>query len=285
MFSNGAGFCLNSATRDTRRSAAPGGPIVRTRTPLVVLAALLLTGLIAIGAAATHTPASVAATPDASMSAPAAAFAQTAALATETQTRATAACPNPQGRLVIIDIDIGTATPITSLPTPLAGIGPSLQIVDISSTSNDETIHVLLNQPIFVELATDLTWTFSYQPADIVCEVPGSGPTSLPAGVQAFLYAAAPGTVTIAADGHPICTPGQACPQFVRRFSVTVVVSAASSTAPSPPGASASPPSGPIRLPDTGRHDLAAPVALLLGASLTLAVAGLAAFRRARGDT
>jgi hypothetical protein len=283
MFSNGAGFCLNSATRDTRRSAAPGGPIVRTRTPLVVLAALLLTGLIAIGAAATHTPASVAATPDASMSAPAAAFAQTAALATETQTRATAACPNPQGRLVIIDI--GTATPITSLPTPLAGIGPSLQIVDISSASNDETIHVLLNQPIFVELATDLTWTFSYQPADIVCEVPGSGPTSLPAGVQAFLYAAAPGTVTIAADGHPICTPGQACPQFVRRFSVTVVVSAASSTAPSPPGASASPPSGPIRLPNTGRHDLAAPVALLLGASLTLAVAGLAAFRRARGDT
>jgi hypothetical protein len=283
MFSNGAGFCLNSATRDTRRSAAPGGPIVRTRTPLVVLAALLLTGLIAIGAAATHTPASVAATPDASMSAPAAAFAQTAALATETQTRATAACPNPQGRLVIIDI--GTATPITSLPTPLAGIGPSLQIVDISSASNDETIHVLLNQPIFVELATDLTWTFSYQPADIVCEVPGSGPTSLPAGVQAFLYAAAPGTVTIAADGHPICTPGQACPQFVRRFSVTVVVSAAPSTAPSPPGASASPPSGPIRLPDTGRHDLAAPVALLLGASLTLAVAGLAAFRRARGDT
>jgi hypothetical protein len=283
MFSNGAGFCLNSATRDTRRSAAPGGPIVRTRTPLVVLAALLLTGLIAIGAAATRTPASVAATPEASMSAPAAAFAQTAALATETQTRATAACPNPQGRLVIIDI--GTATPITSLPTPLAGIGPSLQIVDISSASNDETIHVLLNQPIFVELATDLTWTFSYQPADIVCEVPGSGPTSLPAGVQAFLYAAAPGTVTIAADGHPICTPGQACPQFVRRFSVTVVVSAASSTAPSPPGASASPPSGPIRLPDTGRHDLAAPVALLLGASLTLAVAGLAAFRRARGDT
>jgi hypothetical protein len=256
---------------------------VRTRPPLIMLAALTLTGLIAIGAAATRTLASVAATPEASMSAPAAAFAQTAALATETQTRATAACPNPQGRLVIIDI--GTATPITSLPTPLAGIGPSLQIVDISSASNDETIHVLLNQPIFVELATDLTWTFSYQPADIVCEVPGSGPTSLPAGVQAFLYAAAPGTVTIAADGHPICTPGQACPQFVRRFSVTVVVSAASSTAPSPPGASASPPSGPIRLPDTGRHDLAAPVALLLGASLTLAVAGLAAFRRARGDT
>jgi hypothetical protein len=283
MFSNGAGFCLNSATRDTRRSAAPGGPIVRTRTPLVVLAALLLTGLIAIGAAATRTPASVAATPEASMSAPAAAFAQTAALATETQTRATAACPNPQGRLVIIDI--GTATPITSLPTPLAGIGPSLQIVDISSTSNDETIHVLLNQPIFVELATDLTWTFSYQPADIVCEVPGSGPTSLPAGVQAFLYAAAPGTVMITADGRPICTPGQACPQFVQRFSVTVVVSAASSTAPSPPGASASPPSGPIRLPDTGRHDLAAPVALLLGASLALAIAGFAAFRRARGDT
>jgi hypothetical protein len=274
---------LNSATRDARRTAAPGGPIVRMRPPLIALAALTLIGLIASGAAATRTLASVAATPEASMSASAADFAQTAALATEMQTRATAACPNPQGRLVIIDL--GTAIPMASFPTPLAGIGPSLQIVDISSSSNDETIHVLLNQPIFVELATDLTWTFSYQPADIVCEVPGSGPTSLPAGGQAFLYAAAPGTVTITADGRPICTPGQACPQFVQRFSVTVVVSAASSTTPSPPGAAASPRSGPIRLPNTGRHDLTTPVAVLVVASLVLIVAGFAAFRRARGDT
>lgn len=177
--------------------------------------------------------------------------------------------------------------------TPPAGI-------EITGDDNGRSFNAVVGQQVTVRLGSGLSWSVSYEPPGILVAVPGVN--ALAQGVQGILRAAQPGTVTVVGSGRPICKPGEICPQFVTRFTATIVVAPAGTsqqpagsartqqpTAPTTPGRvtppttppviRSSPPAG-VRLPDTGRRAAGSPTAplsrLLLGAGLLLGLAGIA---------
>lgn len=175
-------------------------------------------------------------------------------------------------------------------------LGPA---VEITPADNGTTITVDLNQQITLRLGADLNWTVIYTPEGILKAVPGVNARTR--DVQAILYAAAPGTVEIDAEGKPICNPGQPCPLIISLFKATVVVKGGATTqqqpgAPTGAGTTAQQPaSGPaappapataraIQLPNTGGHAAGngtALAAILVGAAVALAAGGALALRRA----
>lgn len=107
---------------------------------------------------------------------------------------------------------------------PPAGGGSTGQI-EITPNDNGKTFQIAVGQTILVRLGTELDWTVTFDPPGILRAVPGVG--ALVRGVQALVRGEQPGTVTIQAQGKPICNPGQACPLFIAVFKATVVVSSA----------------------------------------------------------
>ena len=95
------------------------------------------------------------------------------------------------------------------------------QQVSITNADDMGTVRVALGAQVALTLGSDLNWSN-------VQAVPSSVLTRetlpLPSGVQAIFSATGKGTATITASGGAICKPGQACPQFLRAFTVTVVV-------------------------------------------------------------
>jgi MYXO-CTERM domain-containing protein len=232
-----------------------GAKVARRSLALLVVAGALLC---VASAALAQTPASVPATPEPSLS------------ATPPVAAPPPAAPQPNA----------PASPPAGRP---AVNGPT---ITITQQDSGRTFNVSLNQQVIVQLGATLDWSVSYQPQGILLAVPGVN--TLTRGTQAILYAAAPGTATITAQGRAICTAGQPCPQFVTQFQATVIVAGTAAQQPSAPGVgqqsppSASPPSQPIRLPNTGGESGDAPVPQLIGIALLLALAGVAAWRRVR---
>jgi hypothetical protein len=192
---------------------------------------------------------------------------------------------------------LAAAIPVAGVLAFAAGAaGQTPAGIEITSDDRGRTFNAVIGQQVTVRLGTGLAWTVSEEPAGILAPAPGVG--APPAGVQAVLRAAQPGTVTITGTGKPICKPGEFCPQFVTLFTATVVVAPAGgggqpSASPArtqqpvtpgtvtPPSARPSPPTG-VHLPNTGSGagaaaDHASP---LLGVALLLALAGLALERR-----
>lgn len=181
--------------------------------------------------------------------------------------------------------------------------------IAITGADNGRTFNVVVGQQVTIRLGAGLNWTVSYDPTGILVAVPGVN--TLARDVQGILRAAQPGTVTITATGKPICTTGQACPQFVTLFTATVVVAPAGAPSggtagqqPASPGRTQrpaapatiapsavrpAPPAG-VQLPNTGGagpangHDgrLVLGAALALGLAAALGAGALALGHRRR---
>lgn len=85
------------------------------------------------------------------------------------------------------------------------------------------TVSARVGDTIQIALGADLDWTVD-PPAPAGILGPYTGPVTLVGGVQAHYTAAAPGTVTIVANGRPRCPPYAACTQVIVPFRTSVAV-------------------------------------------------------------
>ncbi len=91
-------------------------------------------------------------------------------------------------------------------------------------TERDQGSTILLSEKerFAIMLGDSLDWTISFNPANDIVRVPSSINTG---GFQGVYEADHPGTVTLEAEGRPICKTGEMCAQFIRLVKVTFVVS------------------------------------------------------------
>ncbi len=150
---------------------------------------------------------------------------------------------------------------------------------EITRDSDGQTLHVPQGGDVTVRMGSDLDWTVSVDPPDLLQPAPGAG--TLARGVQALLRAVQPGTAMLTAEGKPHCDPGQTCAQFIVSVIVTIVVDPGGAAPQQPsatpaPGTTAAPGAA---LPHTGAGSGAAPAGfgeifavavLLAGAALLL---------------
>ncbi len=101
--------------------------------------------------------------------------------------------------------------------------GASPPLVRVGRADAGTTVSARVGDTIQVALGADLDWTLE-PPAPAGILRPYTGPVTLVGGIQAHYTAAAPGIVTIAADGRPRCPPDAACTQVIVSFHATVAV-------------------------------------------------------------
>jgi len=96
--------------------------------------------------------------------------------------------------------------------------------VCVDRADGGHTVHVRLGEDLRVVLAgTTLRWTGPRQVGPHLLRSHGH-PTNHAGTLRASYVAVAVGRTTLEASGAPICTPGQACPQFILLWQVRVVV-------------------------------------------------------------
>ena len=110
-----------------------------------------------------------------------------------------------------------------SQPSQPSQAGPSPALVRVGRADAGTTVSARVGDTIQIALGADLDWTLD-PPAPAGILRPYTGPVTLIGGVQAHYTAAAPGTVTITADGRPRCPPNAACTQVIVPFRATVAV-------------------------------------------------------------
>lgn len=111
---------------------------------------------------------------------------------------------------------------------PVTPVNPNPTVWDKSQgprviTHDDfsQTITVRQGTPITIKLGTDMDWTATLSDPSLFTPIETFAATP---GVQGMYVAAKTGTVTISAQGKPICKPDQACPMFIAVFSTTLVI-------------------------------------------------------------
>jgi|GEM_PF-2677495 len=129
--------------------------------------------------------------------------------------------------------DNATTTPTTSTTTdgwpatstPQSGGtgtgGTSQGSVTVTSANSDEVVHLHVGDRLTLALGGDKNWS-NVRVMDQGILRPLDVPM-IPED-QGVFEAVAKGTTTITASGTAICNPGEACPQFVLLYKITVVV-------------------------------------------------------------
>jgi len=97
--------------------------------------------------------------------------------------------------------------------------------VQVTAADDGQTFDIHVRQSVELTLSTPgQQWNgVTVTPTDILAGDPTPSPP--PHGVLLIWTAVRTGTVRISAVATPLCAPAQACPQWARLFSVTVVVS------------------------------------------------------------
>lgn len=111
---------------------------------------------------------------------------------------------------------IVTPVPV-SHPVPPAPSGSHM----ITQSDNGKTVTFTKGDRFGIAMGDTLQWSLSLDPSGIVTRVPNIMTLR---GEQGVYTATAVGTTTLHATGAPICTPGQACPQFRQEVTVNIVV-------------------------------------------------------------
>ena len=81
-----------------------------------------------------------------------------------------------------------------------------------------------------LSLRSGLHWSGPHTSSSDIAITDVQAPAS--GGLTATVTALAPGRATLTASGAPICSPGQACPQFILLWTLGVVVTVAATPAP-----------------------------------------------------
>lgn len=114
-----------------------------------------------------------------------------------------------------------TTKSVTTTSTPGSTGAPLIQLTSASSGS----FAVSVGQSVELTLSdSGIDWgSVMVAPTGLLAPDPSPSPPAH--GQLAIWTAVAKGTVTITADGPALCSVGVACPQFVRLFKVTLVIS------------------------------------------------------------
>lgn len=96
---------------------------------------------------------------------------------------------------------------------------PSDMLV-VTARDENTTIKLAKNQRFAVKFG-DLSWTLSFAPDGAITRVPNTIATD---GYQGVYEANRAGTVTLSANGQPICKLHEACPQYIQQIQITFVV-------------------------------------------------------------
>lgn len=118
-------------------------------------------------------------------------------------------------------------TPVPSLsPTPRATPAASPNAappVTITESDGGHTLTMPLGATAKLELPTTMAWSEPAVGGSAVTVTPVNVPTQT--GFDIWnVTAVAAGQATIRSGGSPICSPGQACPQLIVAFTVTISV-------------------------------------------------------------
>lgn len=105
--------------------------------------------------------------------------------------------------------------------SPPAGATP---VAVLTEADSGRTLRMGVGDRAVLQLGGAFMWSAPQSSGGTVRLVPAPGPTGAGAGVWT-ISAAAAGTVTVTATGRPPCASGAICPQIVRAFTLTVVVS------------------------------------------------------------
>ncbi len=100
------------------------------------------------------------------------------------------------------------------------GGGSAQTFYTLSYDDNGSTLNVLVGDSVDLHLLAGMTWEVSVSDETVLTPVSGA----LPPDVQGRWQAAAPGQVTITANGRPACNPGEVCAQLIIHFQATVLV-------------------------------------------------------------
>jgi hypothetical protein len=117
-----------------------------------------------------------------------------------------------------------TVTPtaaVTAPAFPTASVTPaaSPQTVTLAQNGSALTLHV--GDRFLLDLGSGFDWTVTVADPMVVSRAVN---ITVVAGAQGVYEAQAPGETRLSATGKPVCSPGQACPQFVIGFAITIDV-------------------------------------------------------------
>jgi len=97
----------------------------------------------------------------------------------------------------------------------------------ITNADEGKTFHVKIGWLIDVGLKADQgmqNWVIQPPDPNILAAAVNSAATAAQGTTLRAFQAIAAGTAPISATERPTCNPGQACPQFIRGWKVTIVV-------------------------------------------------------------
>lgn len=138
--------------------------------------------------------------------------------------------PSPSPATAAPTKDPGPSTAPTRVPTPSPSTPQSPaaspvpgQPQTVTQANGGQTITLALGTTAQLQLGSGLRWSMPVVTGPAITLTPDPIPTG--ATYQAWTIAAVrAGQATIRSGGAPICGPGQACPQFIVDFSVTILV-------------------------------------------------------------
>ena len=114
---------------------------------------------------------------------------------------------------------ITTSTTTTSVGTTTPDWEKGMQV--LTQSSNNTVVHLALNERFVIQLGSSLKWSFVFDPSTAITRVANFTTAD---GIQGIYEADKVGTTTLRATGAPICTPHQACPNFLQLTTITFVV-------------------------------------------------------------
>lgn len=110
---------------------------------------------------------------------------------------------------------------------PVSPAGPLNTTLTITTADEGKTFHVKVGAVIDISLKADSgmqTWALQPPDAAILQATPNPAAAAAQGVTLRSFKAIATGTTPIMATDRPACNPGQACPQFIRGWKVTIVV-------------------------------------------------------------
>lgn len=117
--------------------------------------------------------------------------------------------------------------PPSPAPPAISPAGPLNATLTITTADEGKTFNVKVGAVINVSLKADSgmqTWALQAPDATILQAIPNPAAAAAQGVTLRSFKAIATGTAAIMASDRPACSPGQACPQFIRGWKVTIVV-------------------------------------------------------------
>ena len=120
-----------------------------------------------------------------------------------------------------------TPVPVASPQPTIGAPGPPQPAFTLMNADDGKTFHLKVGQLIYLALQANQgmdNWVVQNPDPAILTPAVNPGAAAVRGATLRAFAAAAPGTATISATDKATCPPGQACPQFVVAWKVTVVV-------------------------------------------------------------